>query len=107
MKSPYPSPIMEAVVTEPPTQDQLDTYVRTRLALAGFDLSLLPEQADPATGVPTRAQVIASLRSFVASTPGAIAGWTPPADSPASAQQASPPLLYPSITEAWTGKAGA
>jgi hypothetical protein len=56
--------------------------------------------------VPTRDQVLASLRSFVASTPGAIAAWTPPATGPAYAQQASPPLIYPSITEAWTGKTG-
>jgi hypothetical protein len=90
---------------QPPTQEQLDAYVRTRLALAGFDLTLLPEKADPATGVPTQAQVLASLRSFVASTPGAIAGWAAPATSPAYAQQTSLPLLYPSITEAWTGKA--
>ncbi|MEU9291275.1 hypothetical protein AB0D57_43325 [Streptomyces sp. NPDC048275] len=90
-----------------PTTEQLDAYVRTRLALAGFDLSLLPEVFDADTGVPTRGQVVASLRSFVASTPGAISGWTPPADSPASAQQASPPLIYPSITEAWTGKVDA
>ncbi|WP_330308132.1 MULTISPECIES: hypothetical protein [unclassified Streptomyces] len=91
---------------QPPTQEQLDSYVRTRLALAGFDLGLLPEQYDPDTGVPTRDQVLASLRSFVASTPGAISGWTPSADGPAYAQQTSPPLIYPSITEAWTGKAG-
>ncbi|WP_220277070.1 hypothetical protein [Streptomyces himalayensis] len=91
---------------QPPTQEQLDAYIRTRLALAGFDLALLPEQPNPETGVPTRNQVLASLRSFVASTPGAIAGWSPAGQTPAYAQQASPPLLYPSITEAWTGKAG-
>ncbi|MET9485156.1 hypothetical protein [Streptomyces sp. NPDC006638] len=93
---------------QPPTQEQLDAYVRTRLALAGFDLTLLPEQSDPATGVPTRAQVLNSLRSFVASTPAAIGGWSPPVTgtpAPEYAQQASPPLLYPSITEAWTGEA--
>ncbi|NGO09167.1 hypothetical protein G5C60_16560 [Streptomyces sp. HC44] len=90
---------------QPPTQEQLDAYVRTRLALAGFDLTLLPEKADPESGVPTRDQVLASLRSFVASTPGAIAGWSASAESPVYAQQAAPPLLYPSITEAWTGKA--
>ncbi|MGW3408561.1 hypothetical protein [Streptomyces sp. NPDC000888] len=89
-----------------PTAEQLDTYVRTRLTLAGFDLSLLPEVFDADTGVPTQAQVLTSLKSFVASTPGAISGWAPPADSPAYAQQASPPLIYPSITEAWTDKAG-
>ncbi|MFI1735153.1 hypothetical protein ACH40E_39240 [Streptomyces acidicola] len=91
---------------QPPTQEELDAFVRTRLTLAGFDLTLLPEKADPATGVPTRSQVLASLRAFVTSTPGAISGWTPPAPTPAYAQQASPPLLYPSVTEAWTGKAG-
>ncbi|MFE2831955.1 hypothetical protein [Streptomyces mirabilis] len=90
-----------------PTTEQLDAYVRTRLALAGFDLSLLPEVFDAATGVPTRDQVLANLRSFVASTPAAISGWAPPAAAPAYAQQAAPPLLYPSITEAWTGKADA
>ncbi|KUN43497.1 hypothetical protein AQJ27_31045 [Streptomyces olivochromogenes] len=97
---------MEALLSEP-TTEQLDAYVRTRLALAGFDLSLLPEVFDAATGVPTRDQVLANLRSFVASTPGAISGWAPPAEGPAYAQQASPPLIYPSITEAWTGKADA
>ncbi|WP_159007215.1 hypothetical protein [Streptomyces sp. NRRL S-813] len=90
-----------------PTAEQLDAYVMTRLALAGFELSLLPEVFDADTGVPTRSQVVASLRSFVASTPGAISGWTPPAETPAYAQQASPPLIYPSVTEAWTGKADA
>ncbi|MDX3851522.1 hypothetical protein [Streptomyces sp. AK02-01A] len=93
---------------QPPTQEQLDTYIRTRLALAGVDLALLPEQPDPETGVPTRDQVLRSLRSFVAATPAAISGWAPPVSAaPAAAytQQASPPLLYPSITEAWTGKA--
>jgi hypothetical protein len=93
---------MEALLSEP-TTEQLDAYVRTRLALAGFDLSLLPEVFDAATGVPTRDQVLANLRSFVASTPGAISGWAPPAEGPAYA----PPLIYPSITEAWTGKADA
>ncbi|MGW6744432.1 hypothetical protein ACWGDX_27515 [Streptomyces sp. NPDC055025] len=93
---------------QPPTQEQLDAYIRTRLALAGVDLDLLPAQPDPETGVPTRDQALRSLRSFVTGGPAAIAGWTPPVSgTPAAAyaQQASPPLLYPSITEAWTGKA--
>jgi hypothetical protein len=95
---------------QPPTQEQLDAYVRTRLALAGVDLDLLPEQSDPGTGVPTRDQVLRSLRGFVAATPAAIGGWAPPVTgtpAPEYAQQASPPLLYPSITEAWTGEADA
>lgn len=90
----------------PPTQEELDAFVRTRLALAGFDLTLLPDQEDAETGVPTRAQVLENLRSFVASVPGAISAWTPSAESPAYAQQEAPPLLYPSIAEAWTGKVG-
>ncbi|MFB7273424.1 MULTISPECIES: hypothetical protein [unclassified Streptomyces] len=94
---------------QPPTQEQLDAYIRTRLALAGVDLDLLPTQPDPATGVPTRDQALRSLRSFVTAGPVAIAGWTPPVTgtpAPAYAQQASPPLIYPSITEAWTGRTG-
>ncbi|TDC80269.1 hypothetical protein [Streptomyces hainanensis] len=94
----------------PPTSEQVDAYIRTRLALAGFDLDRLPEQPDPETGVPTRDQALRSLRSFVTSSPVAIAGWTPPVEgrpAAAYAQQAAPPLLYPSITDAWTGGADA
>lgn len=65
--------------------------------------------AGPETGVPTRDQALRSLRSFVATVPAAISGWAPPvsgAPAAAYAQQASPPpLLSPSITEAWTGTA--
>ncbi|MET8828483.1 hypothetical protein ABZX40_22725 [Streptomyces sp. NPDC004610] len=92
----------------PPTAEQVDAYIRTRLALAGFDLELLPETPDPETGVPTRAQVLASLRSFVTSSPPALAGWAPPVTGKPGAvyaQQAAAPLIYPSITESWTGKA--
>ncbi|WP_329125682.1 hypothetical protein [Streptomyces sp. NBC_01465] len=87
-----------------PTTKQLDAYIRTRLALAGVDLDKLPEVSDPATGAPTRAEALRSLRSFVASTPAALAGWGAEA-RPEYAQQASPPLIYPSITEAWTADA--
>jgi hypothetical protein len=98
-------------VSEPqqPTDEQLDAYIRARLALAGVDLNQLPESSDPTTGAPTRSQALSSLLSFVKSTPPAIADWTPPASgawAAAYAQQASPPLEYPSITEAWTGKVG-
>ncbi|MGW3623059.1 hypothetical protein [Streptomyces sp. NPDC000880] len=91
-----------------PTDEQLDTYIRARLALAGVDLNQLPVSSDSKTGAPTRAQALASLRTFVKSTPPAIANWTPAVSgawAPAYAQQASPPLEYPSITEAWTGEA--
>ncbi|MFF3467179.1 hypothetical protein ACWCQN_37265 [Streptomyces sp. NPDC001984] len=91
-----------------PTDAQLDAYIQARLALAGVDLNQLPEQSDPKTGAPTRAQALSSLRAFVKSTPPAIAAWTPSAGgvwAAAYAQQASPPLEYPSITEAWTREA--
>ncbi|MET8947517.1 hypothetical protein ABZX30_29230 [Streptomyces sp. NPDC004542] len=87
-----------------PTAAQLDAYVRARLAIAGFDLSLLPTEYSAETGVPTQDQLLASLRSFMTSTPPALSGWAPPAHSPEYAQQAAPPLLYPSITQAWNGK---
>ena len=85
-------------------QDELDTYIRARLTLAGFDLAKLPEQADPETGVPSRTQTLAALRSFVASTPAALSSWTPPAASAPYAQQESAPLIYPSIAEARGGE---
>ncbi|MFE4667272.1 hypothetical protein ACFRI7_33305 [Streptomyces sp. NPDC056716] len=95
---------------QPPTTEQVDAYIRTRLALAGFDLAMLPETPDATTGVPTQAQAIASLRTFVTTSPVSIAGWAPPVTrepAPAYAQQAAAPLIYPSITESWTGKADA
>ncbi|WP_425827494.1 hypothetical protein [Streptomyces fractus] len=86
------------------SEEELDAYIRARLALAGFDLAKLPEEADPESGVPTRAQALASLRVFVASTPGALSSWTPPATDAAHAQQESAPLIYPSIDEARGGR---
>jgi hypothetical protein len=88
----------------------LDAYILTRLALAGADIDQLPEQPDPATGAPSRAQALSSLRAFLRSTPAALADWTP-GGAPAYAQQAAPPLIYPSIAEGRqagdTRKAGA
>ena|SRR5882672_6647011 len=92
------------------TTDQLNTFITSRLVLSGIDLSLLPTAPDPTTGAPTQAQVLSSLRSFVLSNPVAINAWrpTPPADTVDAfrlSQELSPPLEYPSITEAWTGEA--
>ncbi|HEY2671673.1 MAG TPA: hypothetical protein VGJ07_15045, partial [Rugosimonospora sp.] len=57
----------------------------------------------------TQAQTLASLRSFVLSNPAAINSWRPApntgADTDALSQELSPPLEYPSIAEAWTGRA--
>lgn len=97
----------------PPLSDaQLDSYISARLAVSGIDLSLLPTEKDPATGSPTAAQALASLRSFVRRTLPAINGWRPEPDTGATvdpvalAQQLAPPLEYPSITEAWTRARG-
>ncbi|HEY3714675.1 MAG TPA: hypothetical protein VGL39_09125 [Jatrophihabitantaceae bacterium] len=90
------------------TTDQLNTFITSRLVLSGIDLSLLPTAADPVTGAPTQAQALSSLRSFVLSNPVVINAWrpSPPPDSVDAtvlSQELSPPLEYPSITEAWTG----
>jgi hypothetical protein len=87
------------------TTDQLNAYIKARLAISGVDLSLLPTEADAATGAPTQNQALASLRSFLTSVPTAINSWRPAASSDELSQELSPPLEYPSITEAWTGKA--
>jgi hypothetical protein len=86
------------------TPDELDTFIKTRLVLSGIDLTLLPTTPDPVTGAPTQNQVLASLRSFVASSPVQINAWRPAATSTPLSQELSPPLEYPSITEAWTGR---
>jgi hypothetical protein len=86
------------------TPDELDTFIKTRLVLSGIDLNLLPTSPDAVTGAPTQSQVLASLRSFVTSSPVQINAWRPAAASPALSQELSPPLEYPSITEAWTGR---
>jgi hypothetical protein len=101
---------------QPPTDAELNTFILTRLALAGVDLDQLAQQPEEKTGAPSREQALESLRTFVAGplqngarpggTPAAIAAWSPPAQgewAAALAQQASPPLEYPSITTAWTG----
>jgi hypothetical protein len=90
------------------TTDQLNTLIISRLVLSGIDLSLLPTAPDPVSGAPTQTQALASLRSFLLANPAAINGWRPSApaggaDPNALSQELSPPLEYPSITEAWTG----
>jgi hypothetical protein len=92
------------------TTDQLNALITARLVISGIDLNLLPTTPDPVTGAPTQSQVLASLRSFLLSNPPAINSWRPAAtatggDPNALSQEASPPLEYPSITQAWTGLA--
>jgi len=81
------------------------------LAIAGVDIGQLPTEADPVTGAPTQAAALSSLRDFVSATPGVLNRWAPPAavaGDPAAAyvQQSAPPIIYPSITTAWTAEPG-
>ncbi|WP_422774127.1 hypothetical protein ACN28C_15380 [Plantactinospora sp. WMMC1484] len=94
----------------PPTDAELDTMIRARLASLGIDLDQLPPgtAADPETGSPGRDSVLASLRSFVRSTVADLAAYqlptpaagTDPALARALSQQAAP-MLYPSISTEW------
>jgi hypothetical protein len=90
------------VAPKPPTDDELNTLIRARLAVLGIDLDQLPPGtvADPDTGAPGRDSALASLRSFMRTTVLPLAAYRFAAD-PALAQQVAPPLLYPSITTAW------
>jgi hypothetical protein len=69
-----------------PTDEELDIFILTRLALTGVDLSVLPED-DPSAPADRR-RILASARNFLRSTVGVITGYAIPAD-------AWPPILYP------------
>ena len=87
----------------PPTDEELNTLIRARLAVLGIDLDQLPPgtAADPETGAPGRETALASLRSFMRSTVVPLASYRFGTD-PVLAQQLVPPQLYPSIATAWT-----
>jgi len=93
----------------PPTDAELDTMIRARLAVLGIDLDQLPPgtAADPATGSPGRDSVLASLRSFVRGSVTTLASYQLPAPAgsdPAHAaalSQQPAPMLYPSISTEW------
>jgi hypothetical protein len=98
------------VAPVPPTDAELNTLIRARLASVGIDLDQLPEgtTADPETGAPGRDSILASLRSFMRGTVTALAAYqlpapdgAEPADDPALSQQRAP-MLYPSISTEWT-----
>lgn len=94
----------------PPTDTELDTMIRARLALIGIDLDQLPGTTDPTTGTPSLTSVLSSLRSFVRGSVATLAAYqlpapagTPGEDAAELSQQVFPPALYPSITiGAWT-----
>lgn len=65
---------------------ELDAYILTRLALAGVDLAVLPE--DDSESPADQRRILAGARRFLRSTPGAIAGF-------AMDPQEVAPALYP------------
>jgi hypothetical protein len=93
------------VAPQPPTDDELNALIRARLALLGIDIDQLPPGTapDPDTGAPGRETALASLRSFLRTTVLPLSAYRFGAD-PNLAQQTAPPLLYPSITHAWTDR---
>jgi len=92
-----------AVPPVPPTDAELDTLIRARLALLGINLDQLPPgtESDPVTGAPGQDIALASLRSFLRTTVQSLSNYRFGSD-PALAQQVAPPQLYPSIATAWT-----
>ncbi|WP_428275979.1 hypothetical protein [Candidatus Palauibacter sp.] len=68
------------------TDEQLDAHIRTRLALLGVDLSVLP--ADDEEAPADQRRIMASARRFLRSTPGAIADFELDPMGPA-------PAIYP------------
>jgi len=92
----------------PPTDDQLNTMIRARLASVGIDLDQLPATSDPVTGTPSLNSVLSSLRNFMRSTVPTLAAYqlpgpegTDPVQAAELSQQGPPPALYPSILTAW------
>ena len=86
------APPRSAAAVQELTDEQLDAYIRTRLALLGVDLSVLPDDDEDAPADQRR--IMASARRFLRSTPGAIADFELDAMGPA-------PALYPSEMGAW------
>ncbi|TDD45976.1 hypothetical protein E1286_22375 [Nonomuraea terrae] len=90
----------------PPSDADLNTMIRARLAALGIDLDQFPPGTvpDPETGAPGRDTVLASLRSFVRGTVTSLAAYQLPAPDggadPALSQQRAP-MMYPSISVEW------
>lgn len=80
------------------SDDDLDAYVLTRLAILGVDLSDLPED-DPEAPADRR-RILASARRFLRSTPQAIA------DFAMDPQEVSPVLYPPALARRMAPEAG-
>lgn len=76
-----------------PTDAELDTFIRARLATIGIDLETLPVSDSAAPADQTR--VLTSLRSFIRNSSPQISQYV--ADV-----QENPPVLYPAPFSQWT-----
>ncbi|GLZ02928.1 hypothetical protein Acsp03_03950 [Actinomadura sp. NBRC 104412] len=77
----------------PPTDEEIDTFIRTRLRMIGVDLSVLPDD-DPSAPADQR-RAIAACRS-------ALADVAPVTAYTLDAQRYAP-ILYPAPHSEWTG----
>jgi hypothetical protein len=77
----------------PPTDAELDTWIRARLANSGIDLTTLP-LSDPAAPA-DQTRVLSSLRNFVRGDARTISLYV--ADV-----QENPPVEYPAQFSQWT-----
>jgi hypothetical protein len=81
------------MAVQPPTDEQLDVYIKTRYALMGIDISVLPEN-DPSAPM-DQARVLTSARSTIRQD-AEIAAY--PTD-----QQADVATFFPVQFATWTG----
>jgi hypothetical protein len=79
-------------MTTPPTDDELDALIRTRLALIGIDLSVLP-LSDP-TAPADQTRILTSTRNVLRNSVTVISDYNPDVER-------YPPVLYPAPLSEW------
>ena len=75
------------------TDDELNAYILSRLAIVGVDISVLPvsDQAAPAD----QTRILSSVRSLLRGTVPVISNYSLDV-------QENPPILYPAQSSSWT-----
>jgi len=75
----------------PPTDDELNTYIRARLALLSIDISVLPESQ--------QTSLLSSCRTILRNTVVAISSYTPDVQTYAPALYTAPQSYWASEEE--------
>jgi len=83
----------DTMAPTPPTDAQLDNFIRARLALIGIDLDDLP--LDDPTAPADQVRLMSSLRTFLRDVPATISDFS-------MDQQLRLPALYPPEFLSWT-----